>query len=541
MRLTVGSVFAGIGGFDEGFRRAGFVIQWHCEIEPWCRRTLERHFPDAVCFSDVAEIGSGATVVERAQRIKARTWPDAITSSEALQRARAGIIRDDLRVDVLVGGFPCQDVSVAGQRAGLSGKRSGLYFEFMRLVRELQPRWVVIENVPGLLSSQRGRDFHTVLAEMAHSRLRRAYRILDSQYFGVPQRRRRVFLVGRAGDGGAEQVLLEPDSLHRRAQTGRETRPRVASTLRGRSAKRGVNEPGRGGEDGGHDCRDESHETYICTGVRERARALVGSMHKRHDDDTDTLIPTVAPTLDRSLGHHRGSVGVGDFLVPFDTTQITSSENRSNPQAGDPCHSLSGEGHPPSIAYALGSHAGTADGAATNKSHARGGPVGSGISEEKSHSLRSGRTQTVAYALRRDPGGIGQGHNTNYVASPVTASAGHHGHSSPRGDGRDNIVADTLLAPNGGQRTTDLNGNFQPTMMGVRRLTPLECERLQGFPDGWTCLCGEGHKGSRFCMCPDTPRYKALGNAVTVNVAQWVAERLKEAEMSRNGTRESSI
>jgi DNA (cytosine-5)-methyltransferase 1 len=494
MRLTVGSVFAGIGGFDEGFRRAGFVVQWHCEIEPWCRRTLERHFPDAVCFSDVAEIGSGATVVERAQRIKARTWPDAITSSEALQRARAGIIRDDLRVDVLVGGFPCQDVSVAGQRTGLSGKRSGLYFEFMRLVRELQPRWVVIENVPGLLSSQRGRDFHAVLAEMAHCRLRRAYRILDSQYFGVPQRRRRVFLIGRAGDGGAEQVLLEPNSLHRRAQTDRETGARIASTLRGRSAKRGVNEPGRGGEDdvnlicfdwqSGGDVRHTYSSSssslqasqvpaiYQCHGFNvgpmgtlrsgngnigggvpftvagERERALVGSMHKRHDDDTDTLIPTVAPTLDRSLGHHRGSVGVGDFLVPFDTTQITH---------------------------------------------------------------------------------------------PVTASAGHHGHSSPRGDGRDNIVAATLLAPSGGQRTTDLNGNFQPTAMGVRRLTPLECERLQGFPDGWTCLCGEGHKGSRFCTCPDTPRYKALGNAVTVNVAQWVAERLKEAEMGRNGTRESCI
>jgi site-specific DNA-cytosine methylase len=134
--------------------------------------------------------------------------------------------------------------------------------------------------------------------------------------------------------------------------------------------------------------------------VPERARALVGSMHKRHDDDTDTLIPT----LSASLGHYGHSSPRGDGNDPL-----------------------------------------------------------------------------VAFALRADPGGTGQGHDTTYPG-------------------------------------------------GVRRLTPLECERLQGFPDGWTCLCGEGHRGSSFCTCSDSPRYRQLGNAVTVNVAEWIAQRVLEAD-----------
>lgn len=164
----------------------------------------------------------------------------------------------------------------------------------------------------------------------------------------------------------------------------------------------------------------------------------------------------------------------------------------------------------------------------------------------------------VAFALRRDPGGIGQGHNTNFIAAnTLRASDGHHGHSSPRGDGGDNLIAATFNSGgnSGGFRSepgehmiascldTNLGtkqwledqsvekfGEVQSAGGGVRRLTPLECERLQGFPDGWTCLCGEGHRGSRFCRCSDSPRYRALGNAVTVSVAEWIGRRILEAK-----------
>lgn len=170
---------------------------------------------------------------------------------------------------------------------------------------------------------------------------------------------------------------------------------------------------------------------------------------------------------------------------------------------------------------------------------------------------RSGKQfKGVAFALRADPGGIGQGHNTNFiVADPLTASEGRtYDHAGWNGgphnlipvgeraralvasmhkrhdEDVDTLVAATLLAPNGGQRTDDLNQTFTPTQYGVRRLTPLECERVQGFPDGWTCLCGVMPYSTKDCTCPDTPRYKALGNAVTVNVAEWIAHRILEAE-----------
>lgn len=221
------------------------------------------------------------------------------------------------------------------------------------------------------------------------------------------------------------------------------------------------------------------------------------------------------------------------------------------------------------MTYALGSHAGTADGEQTNSSHASGGPVGMGISEECAHSLRAGRAQAVAvcaFALRADPGGIGQGHNTNFVAfdnrqgadlgdaantlrsdshgampmiaHALTASAGHHGHSSPRGDGTDNLVASCLDTHLGDKQWLEDKSvlkfaEMQSAGAGVRRLTPTECERLQGFPDGWTCTCGVQPYATATCRCPDSPRYKALGNAVTVSVAEWIARRILAVEAER--------
>lgn len=363
MMLTVGSLFSGIGGFDRAFHQAGFRLAWMCEIEPFPRKVLARRFPGVPCYDDVTTL-RGAAVEP---------------------------------VDVLVGGFPCQDLSVAGKRAGLSGGRSGLFFEFMRLADELKPEWLVIENVPGLLSSHRGADFAVVVNALVELGYGVAWRVLDSQFFGVAQRRRRVFLVACAGGqrNRAQAVLFESEGGGGHHAAGEEAGARVVACLRGRSHGVGVNMPGRGGED------DQNLVTIAPTPDTMENGQLIGQLVSGNqgsggnkswlgsDEPHQTLTVQhkpnaicIAPTLDQSLGHHRGSMGVGAI------------------------------GHPAT---------------------------------------------------------------------------------------------------------------------GVRLLTPLECERLQAFPDGWTCLCGCEPYSTAACTCPDSPRYRALGNAVTVSTVQWIAERMAAA------------
>lgn len=161
---TVGSLFAGIGGFDLGFEAAGFRTEWQVEIHDVCRAVLADRFPHARQYADV------------------RTCLPNLTP-----------------VDVIVGGFPCQDVSTMGRRAGLAGERSGLFFAAVQIVTALRPRYIVLENVPGLVSSNDGRDLQTVIETLAQCGYVGFWRVLDSSYFGVPTKRRRVFMVAGLG------------------------------------------------------------------------------------------------------------------------------------------------------------------------------------------------------------------------------------------------------------------------------------------------------------------------------------------------------
>lgn len=194
--MKVGSLFTGIGGFDLGFERAGFEIEWQCEIDAHARAVLEQHWPTVLRMEDVRWVNG--------KQIEP--------------------------VDVLVGGFPCQDVSVAGRRAGLAGERSGLWFEFHRILGELRPPLVLIENVPGLLSSNRGADFAVILQGLVELGYRVCWRILDAQFFGVAQRRRRVFIIGSLGDGRSATVLLEPESLSGNPSPSIKTPTKVTSS-----------------------------------------------------------------------------------------------------------------------------------------------------------------------------------------------------------------------------------------------------------------------------------------------------------------------
>lgn len=212
--MKVGSCFSGIGGFDLGLSRVGMEVRWQIENEAWCNKILARHWPEVKRYGDITTVDV-----------------------------------DELeRVDLLCGGFPCQDLSVAGKRAGLAGSRSALYWEFLRLADALRPRYVLIENVPGLFSSQSGRDFAQVVSGLDELGYGVAWRVLDSQNFGVPQRRRRVFIVGHLGAPCPPEVLFEPESLRRDSPAGREAGPGVAGTLAAGAHPSGFN--GRDAEQG---------------------------------------------------------------------------------------------------------------------------------------------------------------------------------------------------------------------------------------------------------------------------------------------------
>jgi DNA (cytosine-5)-methyltransferase 1 len=178
---TAVSLFAGVGGFDLALERAGVKVVASVEIDKKASAILAKHFPNSQLFGDI-------TGVTGEQLINAGFEP------------KRGII---------VGGFPCQDLSVAGKRKGLSGPRSGLFWEICRLLDETRAQNFILENVPGLLNSNGGADMAVVLEALVQRGYRIAYRVLDAQHFGVPQRRRRVFIVGSLGNSGRspEQIL----------------------------------------------------------------------------------------------------------------------------------------------------------------------------------------------------------------------------------------------------------------------------------------------------------------------------------------------
>lgn len=188
MRTAV-SLFAGVGGFDLALERNGVKVVASVEIDKKAQEVLKKHFPQSTIFGDI-------TGVTGEQLIAAGFEP------------RNGII---------TGGFPCQDLSVAGKRAGLGGARSGLFWEICRLLDETRAQNFILENVPGLLSSNQGADMAVVLEALVERGYRIAYRVLDAQHFGVPQRRRRVFIVGCLGDSGRspEEILAIPESRAR--------------------------------------------------------------------------------------------------------------------------------------------------------------------------------------------------------------------------------------------------------------------------------------------------------------------------------------
>jgi len=376
--VIYGSVCSGIEAATAAWHPLGWRPAFFSEIEKFPRAVLAHHYPDVPLHGDFTTIQAG------------QYEP----------------------IELLVGGTPCQSFSVAGLRGGLDDGRGKLALEYLRLADRLRPRWLVWENVPGVLSSNGGRDFGSVLGGMVELGYGIAYRVLDAQYFGIPQRRRRVFVVGYFGDWRrAAAVLFERESLRGDSAPRREARKDVAPTISSRPT---------GGGGLGTD--------FDLDGGRI-VHSLRGEGFDASEDGT----------------------GRGTPLVPvaFDTTQITSAANYSNPKPGGPCHPLAAGAHAPAVAFAL-----------------------------------RGRDDGAQPEMHGDGGSIG-----------------------------------ALRAAGGGSRR-----DYLAARSAVRRLTPRECERLQGFPDDYTAIPYRGG------VAADGPRYKALGNSMAVPCMAWIGRRIQMAE-----------
>ncbi len=448
--ITFGSLFAGIGGFDLALERSGMKCHWQVEIDGKCKDVLASHWPQVERHTDVKECG-----------------------------------RHNLQpVDLVCGGFPCQDVSVAGRRAGLAGERSGLWWEFHRIIEELRPRWCIIENVnvPGLLSSNEGCDFGSFLGALAELGYGWAYRVLDAQYFGVAQRRRRVFIVGCLGDARrAAEVLFEPESCERDTAPSREKREgvtRSAADIAGENSKcmtpwdaesKRIHAGGTMATLAGSDGGGGQRMPYVSFGGNNTSGPIdVGaavSSNDRYDFDTETFVAAMHESGQGwwNEGNLSGTIRAEGENRPSRPSNVVAIDVRNSRQQPD---GVSG----------------------TLQSKKTGG---------YSLNYQNPVCQTLSARMGRysspDPA-TGKG-------SPVVMIPRHE---NKQGELTASNVAGTVRSA--------ASHNYQG--VGVRRLMPIECERLQGFPDGWT----EGQS--------DSQRYKQLGNAVAVPVVEWIGRRL---------------
>jgi DNA (cytosine-5)-methyltransferase 1 len=353
----------------------GWEAAFFSEIEKFPCAVLEHHYPDVPLHGDF-------TTIEKNEYGK---------------------------IDLLVGGTPCQSFSVAGLRGGLDDDRGNLALEFCRLAQREQPRWIVWENVPGVLSSNGGRDFGSILGALEDLGYGLAYRVLDAQYFGVAQRRRRVFVVGYLGDWRpAAAVLFERHSMSGHPAPSRQARQeaaRAAATSTGGSSGDGGARPDLAGP-----LTAGMHKGPRGTEAVESGHVVAFSSNMSVPDcQTDGTTPTL------KLGGHGG-------------------------------------GNPPAVAFSAKDY-------------------GADATEELSPTLRAG--------------GFTNSHQNGGVMPAVSI------------------------------------------LSTVRRLTPVECERLQGFPDNFTAIPWR-KKGAE--DCPDGPRYKVLGNSMAVPVMRWIGERINAVD-----------
>jgi DNA (cytosine-5)-methyltransferase 1 len=423
------SVCSGIEAATVAWHPLGWEPAAFSEIEKFPRAVLEHHYPHVPLHGDFTTIEG----------------------------------KEYGPIELLVGGTPCQDFSIAGLRAGIAGERGNLTLEFLRLASRMAPRWIVWENVPGVLSSDGGRALGSFLGGLGQLGYGFAYRVLDAQHFGLAQRRARVFVVGHLGDWRrAAAVLFERASLSGHPAPRREAGEIAPNSL--------VERPDRGGGNSEGQRLIASHEV---------AQPLLAKGNSSHRADAESY---VAHALTRRYDSSEDGCGRGTPLVPVAFNWQSGGDGRGL-EPKETTGALSCQ-QTPAIAFSAKDHGGDAgDISPTLRagghagSHANGGVM-------------------PAVALYDDP--------RRFDARGIHGGF-EHGELHP-------------------QLNTVNSQQILRQQTAVRRLTPRECERLQGFPDDYTLVAYRGRPAA------DGPRYKALGNSMAVPVMRWIGERIAMVE-----------
>lgn len=449
--LTVGSLFSGLGSFDHGLELAGCRTIWQVEIEPACVAVLARHWPEVVRYGDITQVDPATLPVP----------------------------------DIIVGGFPCQDLSVAGNRKGLAGERSGLWYEFHRILRGCHSRWVIVENVDGLLSSNHGEGHAIVLGGLTGVLPRVpadgwqsggfargpfynvAWRVLDAEYFGVAQRRNRVFFVGNSRNGSAAEVLFEPEGLPwdppARRETGKEATVAVAASL-----------TSGGSNPGGRRKEDDINLVPSVVGALSTGEGTHGYRYAGDDAAQGHFIPSIVGALVGAGGSHGYSL-TGDRAAAGHFIPSVARPLRAQAQLA---------------------HREDADTLVAGSLTARYGKGADTTASDPLVYQRQGTNVGEIGALRR-----GNGHVTGGV--PFVAHA---------------------LTSEGADASEDGTGRGIPLIVepewAVRRLTPRECEKLQGLPPDWSRWGATGKEIS------DSARYRMIGNAGASPILTWIGRRI---------------
>lgn len=410
------SVFSGIEAVTLAWEALGWEPVCFCEIDGFPSAVLKARWPHVPNLGDITKVD----------------WKE--------------VKREWGAVDLVVGGSPCQSFSIAGGRTGLDGA-SGLMWEYVRCVRELMPRWLLWENVPGALSSSHGEDFRCLLEALDALGYGLAWRVLDAQFFGLAQRRERVFVVGRLGDvEGPCEVLFEPESLSWDTPSSREKRKELAAGAGGSAeAAGGALNP----------ADPQSKRVYDPSGCGPTLNSGTG--------EGMNIQPSV---LTAGFKYHKGAGAGGLGYEP------------------DQSPTLNADYHNPAVLCMAG---------------------------QQPNSMVSGEVCGTLTAHEAKGGG-------DRMRDAIGFAANQRG--EVRIQGGDGDVCGAIPASQSGKQVQGVTDGY-----AVRRLTPRECERLQGFPDDWTKV---PYRGKPADECPDTPRYKAIGNSMAVPVMRWIGKRIQE-------------
>ncbi len=494
VNLTLGSLFDGSGGFPLGGLISGITPVWASEIEPFPIRVTTKRLPFIKHYGDISYM-DGSKIEP---------------------------------VDIITFGSPCQDLSIAGKRDGLDGKRSSLFYEAIRIIKEMRcatdgkkPRYIVWENVPGAFSSNKGEDFRCVLEGICHIKdetlsvpkidkwkqagtivgdhFSLAWRVLDAQYWGVPQRRKRIFLVADFAGGGAGEILFKSEGLSGYSKKSIRSWQGTASNFADSIGATGticLND--QGGE------RMDVTTDIACT-LRAKSNhppyIMDSSVFDNHGKDTRFTGPIdVAPTISATYGtggNNQPFVVENSKTYDVRFTSEGTVNARSNVYESDTARTIDTSGNAPDSnqggiavveSYGLqGSMIGRAD---------KNGPQGDGVNEELSFTLNTVDKHVVVYAIDRESFNCGQNYARNLgitedginstlkaqgpsaVATPTYSSS----KASFFTDAKEEL-ANTLVATD--YKDPPLINDNDGIDYTVRRLTPTECARLQGFPDWW--------------------------------------------------------